>query len=356
VFITKLNIHNLRNIIHKEFSFNKNINIFHGENGVGKTSILEAIHLTSSGKSFRKSSIKSLINFNKESMTVFIQCNNKKTFSTTKHKTGNSKAKINSRAVSKQSDITNQLPVISIDPEVYRLVDFGPLYRRNYLDWLVFHVKHDYIELWKKTYKCIKQLNYLYKKKAPETEIVLWELSYIKFSEELNAIRNSFFDELLPKIQNISSLIQADLSTLSIKFKKGWSKDLTLKEQLNLDKNKNRLYGQLQHGPHKMDIQIKDGIYQASQTLSRGQKKTLSMIFYMAYIELLIENEIFPILCLDDLDAELDSNKLEKVANFFINTNTQIFITSVLKDKIEKAFPEADMFHVKHCDNQHLSE
>jgi DNA replication and repair protein RecF len=359
VFLTKLNIHNFRNIIHKEYHFNNKINIFYGENGVGKTSILEAIHITSSGKSFRKSSIKSIINFEKDNLTVFIETLNKQTknsFSISKHKTGKFKAKVNNSSVSKQSEITNQFPVISIDPEVYRLVDFGPLYRRNYLDWLVFHVKHDYIVLWKKVYKCIKQLNYLYKKKAPESEIVFWELNFITFSNELNDIRNNFFNQITPKINKLSTLIQKDLCDISINFKKGWSKDLSLQEQLNTDKNKNRLYGQLQHGPHKMDIQIKDGIHPASQTLSRGQKKTLSMIFYMAYIELLLENDIKPVLCLDDLDAELDSIKLKKVADFFINTGSQIFITSVLKEKIENAFPEAELFHVKHKDNLHITD
>lgn len=351
MFITKLKIHNLRNIINKEYSFENKINIFHGDNGVGKTSILEAIHLTSSGKSFRKSTIKSLINFDQKDLTIFIEALNgpaKRSFSINKNISGKFKAKINNKSIPKQSDITNLLPVISIDPEVYRLVDFGPQYRRNYLDWLVFHVKHDYIYLWKNTYKCIKQLNSLYKQKASESEIVFWEKNFISFSEQLTNIRVDFFNQVQLEIKNMSLLMQEELCNLSLVFKQGWSNDLSLKEQLHADKHKNRLYGQLQHGPHKMDISIKDGKQPANQTLSRGQKKLLSIIFYMAYIELLINKDIYPVLCLDDLDAELDSFKLSKAAEFFIGTNTQIFITSVLKDKILNAFPDAQMFHVKH--------
>jgi DNA replication and repair protein RecF len=351
VFINKLKIYNFRNLINKEFNFDQAINIFHGNNGIGKTSILEAIYYLSSGKSFRKGTFKSLINFNESDLSVYLEClikDNKYSFSVNKNKNGNWKAKKNTYSIYKQSEITNLLPIVSIDPNVYSLVDAGPVYRRNFLDWLVFHVKHDYLLLWKKTYKCIKQLNSLYKNKASSTEIDVWEKAFIKFSEELSSIRLDFFQQLHPIIVDLSLYMQKEIHGLNIVYKKGWSEDIPLLEQLKQDRHKNLLYGQLQHGPHKMDIKISTGSLQAAQTLSRGQKKTLSITFYMAYIELLLKNLVKPILCLDDFDAELDSEKLKKAAQFFINTEAQIFITSVNKDHISTVFPNAKMFHVKH--------
>lgn len=351
MFITKLRLHNFRSTINQEYIFNNNVNIFYGDNGVGKTSILEAINFLSSGKSFRKGNFKNLINFNKDDLTVYLECllsDNKQVFSVNKNKTGKWLGKKNQTKISKQVDITNIFPVVSIDPEVYRLVDFGPLYRRNYLDWMVFHVKHDYITLWKKVYKCIKQLNILYKNKAQKEEIATWESSFVLFSEQLNIIRREAFTDIHSNILKLSLYMQEEINDLNIVFKQGWSENIGLQEQLELDRSKNLMYGQLQHGPHKMDIKIQTGNHQASQTLSRGQKKILSIAFYMAYIEYLNNHDINPILCLDDFDAEIDNHKLKKAAVFFNNTNTQIFITSVQKKKILKAFPEADLFHVKH--------
>ena len=350
MFISNLKIHNFRNLITKEFSFNHLINVFYGNNGIGKTSILEAIYYLSSGKSFRKGSYKSLLNFEKTDFSVYLEClinDNKYSFSINKNKNGNWKAKKNSCSIFKQSEITNYLPVVSIDPDVYSLVDASPVYRRNFLDWLVFHVKHDYLLLWKKTYKCIKQLNYLYKNKATNDEIVVWENAFIKFSEELNSIRLDFFQQIKPIVIDLSSFMQQEILNLSIVFKQGWPDNISLRNQLKLDRKKNILYGQLQHGPHKMDIKINTGHLQASQTLSRGQKKTLSITFYMAYIELLLMNSVKPILCLDDFDAELDSDKLNKAAKFFINSGAQIFVTSVNAKHIAAVFPKAEMFHVK---------
>ena len=351
MFINKLRLYNFRSTIEQEYIFKNNVNIFYGDNGVGKTSILEAIHFLSSGKSFRKGSFKNIINFNKEEITVYLECflnDSNNVFSVNKHKSGKWNGKINQTKVYKQVEITNLLPVISIDPEVYRLVDFGPLYRRNYLDWLVFHVKHEYITLWKKVYKCIKQLNHLYKSKADVEEIMFWENSFVNYSEKLNAKRLEAFNGVRSNILKSSLYMQEEIPDLNLVYKKGWSNEFTLKEQLEKDRIKNILYGQLQHGPHKMDIKIQTGKYQASQTLSRGQKKILSIAFYMAYIEYLNKHNINPVLCLDDFDAEIDENKLIKAASFFNTTKTQIFITSVQKEKIQKAFPEADLFHVKH--------
>lgn len=351
MFISKLKIYNFRSIKEKEFLFTKNINIFYGKNGIGKTSIIEAINFLSSGKSFRKGSSKSLIQFNCLNLTVYIESFKNDipyTIGVNKHKNGKWKSQFNNNKHIKQSDISRYFPVVSIDPEVYRLVDFGPLYRRNFLDWLVFHVKHEYLILWKKVHRCIKQLNLLYKSNVSINEIKNWEKSFVTYSEKLNTIRKEFFDKIQPIIIKLTKNMQGEIKDLSISFKQGWSNNIKLSEQINIDRSKNIRFGQILHGPHKMDIKISTSNVPASQTLSRGQKKILSITFYMAYIEILKEFNIKPILCLDDFDAEIDKSKLQKAAEFFINSNAQIFITSVDKNKIKKIFPSAELFHVKH--------
>ena len=243
VFIKSLKISNFRNLIQKEFIFNKNINIFYGINGVGKTSILEAINFLSSGKSFRKGHYKSLINKESNDLTVFIQYNNDSylnSISVNKHKTGKWKAKQNQSDIKKQSQLSIILPVVTIEPEVSQLIDLGPSVRRSFLDWLVFHVKHDYLILWKKVNKCVKQLNNLYKNKHVEAEIKVWEGVFIQLSEELNEIRLSYFNKIKPYIQELSKNMQEDINDLSLIYKQGWSEGLTFSEQMQQDKEKNR--------------------------------------------------------------------------------------------------------------------
>lgn len=349
--INRLIIHNFRNILNVEYSFKHKVSIFYGNNGVGKTSILEAIHFVSSGKSFRKSKSKSLIASNQDHFTVFLSLytdNNSHSISVKKSNNGRWTSKINSSLNSKQSTITSLLPVISLDPDIYRLIDHGPSFRRNYLDWIVFHVKHDYLLLWKKVNKCIKQLNYLYKKKKTDETIALWEESFVLFSNQLNSIREHFFKQIEPIIYKLNHFMQEEVVNFKLVFKRGWSEGVSLQEQLRDDRERNLKFGQLHSGPHKMEISINIKGVPAAEILSRGQKKILSLTFYMAHIELLKNNSIDPIICLDDFDAEIDKHKLFKAADFFKKTQSQIFITSVDKNKINKVFPEAELFHVKH--------
>jgi DNA replication and repair protein RecF len=351
LFISNLKINNFRNIKFKEYEFTKNINIFYGDNGAGKTSILESIYFLSTAKSFRKSSSKSLINFESDSVTVYSKTLDKtvNTFAVSKNKTGKWSGKINNSSIQKQSQLSPYLKVIAIDPEVYRLVDFGPQYRRSYLDWFVFHVEHNYLSLWKKTFKCIKHLNSLYKNKASNTEIEAWESSLIKFVHLLDKKREFHFNLIKPKILKLIHIIQTEINNVIIEYKKGWNDSLSFAEQLKSDKYRNLKYGQLQNGPHKMDIKISVNKFPAAQTLSRGQKKALSIIFYLSYIDSLIKkSKSKPIVCLDDLDAEIDQSKLKKIGVVLKDLNVQLFITTVDFNKIKNIFSDTDVFHVEH--------
>ncbi len=354
MFITHLKITDFRCLRQEGYRFTKKINIFYGLNGSGKTSILEAINFLSSGKSFRKGQYKSLINENSKSLTVFIRYKKAKkttqenTLAVNKNISGQWQAQNNSQKIKQQSTLSNILPVVSIDPEIYQLIDLGPSKRRSYLDWLVFHVEHNYLLLWKKVNKCVKNLNNLYKNNPNSKEIPIWESVFIELSEKLNAIRQSYFKKLKPSILSFYKFMQHEEGELSLSYKKGWSDDFSLSKQLEHDREKNIRFGQLLHGPHKMNIKIMINTRNAADVLSRGQKKTLAMSFYMAYIQLLKDNNITPVVCLDDFDAELDKNKLKTAARFFKESGLQIFITTVHKKKIKKAFPKSTMFHVKH--------
>ncbi len=347
MIIQNLKIYNFRCIKEVEYDLIKQVNVFHGDNGVGKTSVLEAIHFLSTGKSFRKCTYKNLIKHNENKLTTYIKGEDN-TISVEKNKNGKWKAKYNNNLIHKQSHVTSILPIVSIDPDVYRLVEAGPISRRNFLDWLVFHVEHKHLLLWKQTYKCIKQLNTLYKFKASSEELNLWEKNLVLFATKLTLIREEYYKKIEPIVYKQAKLMLPEVKNITIEFKKGWSEHLSFDEQLTKDRKKNLLYGTLQNGPQKMDIVIKANGINASQTLSRGQKKILSISFYMAYVKLLVENNVLPIICLDDFDAELDKIKFNMAARFFNNLGLQILITTVQPENVLSVFPDAKMFHVEH--------
>ncbi len=350
--ISKLKIQGFRCYESLEIEFIQRINIFSGTNGAGKTSILEAIYFISTGKSFRSKRNKNLINHHADEMLVFAHYNNA---DDTNNRVGITLAsnlkkniKLNGQKINNQSAIAHKLPVVSIDPDSYLFLDKPPQYRRSFLDWLVFHVKPEYLNVWSKVSRCQKQLNSLYKGKSAD-QVDHWESLYIKYATELTQMRAAVFSDLKPLINQRIELIVPELAKFDLIFYQGWSQDNTLTEQLTKDRNKNVLYGNLNFGVHKMDIRNTFNNQPAHEILSRGQKKLISIIYYLSYIELLSTHlKVNPILCLDDMDAELDSGKTKVLFDFIQNSSHQTFISTVDANKLLDVLPNADLFHVEH--------
>lgn len=352
MFIKQLKISNFRCYEHLELNFDSRINVLFGENGSGKTSVLEAVYFLSTGKSFRSKRNKNLIKHETEGLSLFTHFVDNQTYNhqlgITLSKQLNKKVKLNQDAIKNQSQIAHVLPVVSIDPDSYLFLDKPPQYRRSFFDWLVFHVKPNYLQAWSKVSRCHKHLNILYKEKKTK-DLEYWEQQYIQYAESLTTMRKEIFSELEKKVHEKINDFIPELSSLKLDFKKGWTQDNSLTEQISLDREKNLIYGNLSSGTHKMDI--KNTIHQtpAHENLSRGQKKVISSIYFLSYIEILTTHlGVDPILCLDDMDAELDIKKTAVFSDFIQQSNNQVFITTVDKDKLIHGLKDAAMFHVEH--------
>ncbi|TDR23715.1 DNA replication/repair protein RecF [Marinicella litoralis] len=357
MFIKQLKINGFRCFESVDLVFNKQINVFYGNNGSGKTSVLEAIYWLSTGKSFRSKKNKVLIKHNQTEFILFSTFHKGsdtgiQNLGAGFNKTNQKKSiRLNHNNVSNQSEIAHLIPVVSIDPDSYLLIDQTPNFRRSFLDWLVFHVKPSYLNVWTQTTRCHRQLNALFKTKQ-FTQIDQWQEQYVNFATRLNTSRFEVFEKLKLKVEQKINQFIPELDGFTLDYHQGWNKDLSLSELLIKEKDKNISYGNLFSGVHKMDIKCKVNSTAAQDILSRGQKKMISIMFYLSFIELLTEaTGIDPVVCLDDFDAELDVNKTSLLCEFINTTNNQIFITTVDQHKISSLFDDVGVFHVKHDGN-----
>ncbi|MGJ8664609.1 MAG: AAA family ATPase, partial [Marinicella sp.] len=138
MYLNQLKINGFRCYDNIEIEFNQRINVFHGDNGAGKTSILEAIYYLSTGKSFRSKRAKNLINQVNHELTLFSAFTSdegiKGQVGVSLDKGLKKKIKLNQRNVSNQSEIAHLIPVVSIDPDSYLFLDKPPQFRRSFLD------------------------------------------------------------------------------------------------------------------------------------------------------------------------------------------------------------------------------
>lgn len=358
MYINELRLENFRNFPALFFSPSANINILYGDNGAGKTSILESIYLLSFGRSFRTNKLDSLVNYEATQATAFCKFKekdkqNKLGFTRIKNK--ENIFSIDGVRSKRLSDISRIMPVQVFTPQSSDLIIGAPIGRRRYIDWLLFHVEQEYNQLNKSYTQSIQQRNALLKmfdldQVSQFIEQDVWLKPISEYGEKISKLREYYIDLLNDEINELFVQFYPELS-FSMRYNTGWDKSKSLLDTLKLKVHRDIFRGNTGYGPHKADIEFLVSGNEASEFLSRGQLRLLVSVLLLAEVKLLNKlkqkNTIFLI---DDVSAELDETKREKFVDKILEYNAQIFITAVDKQQINfiQKYKNKKMFHVKH--------
>ena len=351
--IRKLNISAIRNILQTSLQLSPNINLFYGENGSGKTNILESIHLLASGRSFRTSKTDTLINNDETTSVVFAEL-------TKGHQIGLSRTRRQGHQLNMDNEkqrnwdkVARELPVQILDANSFVLVEGGPKARRRFLDWGVFHVEPLFVENWRKSRKSIAHRNFLLKQAGVDSDqLGVWDLELCLAAREVDQARSRYFEQFLPIFEQVFRSLAAPIGDqLSLTYSRGWDSDRDLAEILVENQQIDHKYGATQSGPHRADIVIRAGNRLAIETLSRGQQKTLVSALKIAQGMLLTQTlDRHCIYLVDDLPAELDRGNREKVLSQLVGLGGQLFVSCVDREALQLGLPnspEVATFHVE---------
>ena len=331
--IIDLNIHHLRNISSAKFNFHPRCNLFFGDNGSGKTSLLEAIYLLSSGHSFRTREISPLIRHDEQTLTVFARTENDESISIQKCLSGPTQVKLNRQNCYSSSELAHFLPCQVFYQDIFQIIDAGPSTRRTLLDWGLFHVEQSYHSLWKDYRSVIKQRNALLRQKAKPQFFVPWDLQLVELANELHRMRAGYFNRWNIAFQ--SYLQQLTDVPCNITYYKGWDRkesgkglDEILDEQLTSDMQRQYTHS----GAHQADLFFDMSSKKAKLLLSRGQQKIVLIALKLAQASLLKKDCIY---LFDDVAAELDSKHLTRLVTCLKGVKGQIFLTSMDEDILD---------------------
>ena len=222
MIITDLNIHHLRHIASARLNCDPSCNLIYGPNGSGKTSLLEAIYLLSTGHSFRTREISPLVSHGEDSLTVFARTFSDESLSIQKSLSGPTQVKLNGQPCFSSSELAHFLPCQVFYQDIFQIIDAGPLVRRTVLDWGLFHVEPSYHSLWKNYKLVLKQRNALLRQKAQKALFVPWDKQLVELGEALHHLRDSYFSRWAQMFHIILSEI-TDVPC-SIHYFKGWLK------------------------------------------------------------------------------------------------------------------------------------
>lgn len=354
--IRQLSVQGVRNLKQQELVFSPRVNLFSGDNGSGKTSLLECIHLLALARSFRSNKHLPIIQNQETQAVVFglikTTQNTDSRIGVRRSRQGELEIRIDGQSVKTISALAKILPLQIITPDSFLLLEGSPKLRRQFLDWGVFHVEQSFLQHWQRMQTSIKQRNTCLRHAIMDNNLLsAWDLEFCNASEQIDHLRQQYIKQLKPAFTSVlSNLIE--LPELSISYYRGWDKDRDLASILKDNRERDRKLGYTQAGPHRADIRIRIGNSNATETLSRGQQKLVVCALKLAQGVLLSQNlNGNCIFLLDDLPSELDAKHRQAVAQLLEQMQCQIFITGtdqeILKQNWSKDTP-LSMFHVEH--------
>lgn len=350
MFLTQLDIRQVRNISDIKLVPSKRCNYIYGANASGKTSILEAIYLLSIARSFRTTHIKHVISHDSSNLQIFgrIKNNNELTAIGLERSLKKTRIRINGSDVKQVSQLSALLPVQIINPDVHKLLEQGPKYRRQFIDWGVFHVEHAFLQSWQHYYRVLKQRNAALRSKQPINTIKLWDEQLIQHAKIITLSRENYLLRFIPIFNKYVEKLMG--LSVELSYQRGWNAEYSFTDSLQQSFDKDTFKGFTTLGPHRSDLEIfcKGNLVQ--NCFSRGQQKLLVCAMRLAQIShLKLETNQQSILLVDDLAAELDLEHRQSLIELLIDTQAQLFVTATEHNSFELP-PEIEskMFHVEH--------
>ncbi|MEY8205941.1 MAG: DNA replication/repair protein RecF [Bermanella sp.] len=349
--IDYLMLQGMRNFASLSISPSAQINLIHGNNGSGKTSLLESIHYLAYCKSFRTHKQKFLIGHGQPALTAFCKMGGQQ-LGIERSLDGQRRIKLNGEWLHSAAELASLLPVQLLDPTMFKLLEGSPQYRREYLDWGVFHVEHDFISVWRQFKAAHKTRNALLRRGgcgAEERDI--WQQSLANFAGQITQMRKSYLTRLTPVFHEYMARLNPELD-MTMNFYQGWGKGKDYLQVLNDGWLSDLKMGFTQLGPQRADLRLKANGLPAVEVLSRGQQKMVVCALKLAQAKLFQMATSSPcIFLVDDLAAELDITHRKALCSLLEELECQVFVTAVEAAQIAGCWsPSASIktFHVEH--------
>ena len=334
MLLQHIRIERLRNLDLVSLDDLQPFNIFVGANGSGKTSILEAIHLLATGRSFRTYTPKHYIQHQQKDTLIFAQSHDIR-IGMQKFASGEQIMRVNSENIATQGQLAKLLPVQVLEPQSTAIIDEGAQPRRQMLDWLMFHVEPRFFEHWQYYTRALKQRNQLLKSGGVNAaQLAVWDEMLAESGEQIHQMRMQVVKDWQADIAQELQILLPEL-VIELDYYAGFNVDTGLLAQLQHDYERDLERRTTQHGVHRADLRIKTQHGFADDILSRGQKKLLIIALKLAQIAMLNRLNKETVVLLDDVTAELDSAAQERLISRLYQLESQVFLTTLAQSAVE---------------------
>lgn len=356
MFIKSIHIKNFRNIKEEEVFFSSRTNLVSGENGQGKTNLLEAIYILSMGKSFRTQRDEEMIRFGKEAFRVdgVFEKDGEELRVGMRLSAREKDFFINGAQKKKNADLLEQVYAVVFSPEDLKIVKDEPEKRRKFMNRELFQLKPLFFTELNKYRRALKNRNLLLKEDFPDENLLAVYDTYLASSgAKIMKERDAFCRKISEISADICRKISAGKEELEVKYEPNIAcepSDAEMEKEilriLRDTREKDLRLRSTSRGPHKDDVSIRANDVDLRHFGSQGQQRTAALSLKLAEVEL-IEKEAgeSPLILLDDVFSELDETRRQYITRAF--SEKQIFISAAdLTATADSLFPGAQILQV----------
>lgn len=344
MIINKLSLYNFKNHSEKKFEFSPQINCFVGNNGAGKTNILDALHYLSVGKSFLGNTDINNIKREEDFFTIDAEIQNDNSEDIIKISQPKESKKIikkNDKSYDRMADHIGYLPSVMISPYDSNLISDSGESRRKFLDSMISQTNSEYLFELIQYQKTIQQRNALLKYFAKnrvfdKDSLEIYDEPISRSGTKIFEKRREFVSQLNPIVQNFYNIISGGKETVSVIYESHLFDD-SFQNLLKDNIERDRMLTYTSKGIHKDDLLFDMDTVLIKKTGSQGQQKSFLIALKLAQMSLVKElTGKTPILLLDDIFDKLDDHRVSQLIELVNQENFgQIFITDTHRERTE---------------------
>ena len=343
MILKRISILNYKNLEQVELSFSPKLNCFFGQNGMGKTNLLDAVYFLSFCKSagnpidsqnichdadfFVIQGFYEAADGTPEEIYCCMKRRQKKQF------------KRNKKEYTRLSDHIGFLPLVMVSPADSELIAGGSDERRRFMDVVISQYDKEYLDALIRYNKALVQRNTLLKSEQPVEEelFLVWEEMMAQAGEVVFRKREAFIREFIPIFQSFYSFISQDREKVGLSYD-SHARDASLLEVLKESRARDQIMGYSLRGVHKDELNMLLGDFPIKREGSQGQNKTYLVALKLAQFDFLKRTgTTVPLLLLDDIFDKLDASRVEQIIKLVAGDSFgQIFITDTNREHLDR--------------------
>lgn len=355
-----LSLLNYKNVTSAELTFSPKINCLIGDNGEGKTNVLDAIHFLSLCRSALTSVDSACIRHGEEIAFLqgqYVREDGEGEEVSLGMRRGHKKQlKRNKKSYARLSDHIGLIPVVMVSPEDGLLISGGSEERRRFMDVVISQYDRRYLDALVSYNKALMQRNALLKVdegELDEISLSLWEEEMARHGEVVFRARYSYIKEFTPLFGQFYAQVSGDREQVGLEYTSHCQRG-SLLDVIREGRRRDIVMGYSLHGVHKDDLQMTLGGYPIKREGSQGQNKTYLIALKLAQFDFLRRtgSQTTPLLLLDDIFDKLDAGRVEQIVSLVASDRFgQIFVTDTNRDHLDSILAASNsdyrLFHVK---------